>query len=298
MAVFLGNINTVLLRSIDTMFSWNVIALHGGDIVTELLVVVALLALPLSDRMTVLLVSGGALLLISGRAFLLVGGGALPRGDVFALLLRHPGADLLVHLPTLPVLDSLPGDGVLGVAFLPAAGLALLVRHHLADLVHLGLALPVGHSFAVLVIHLATGPGGDNIADSVILGGALAVELLVTSLLVEDGAFPLLLVVAFVVVHGGAVLVLQVLALLLVDSLLELPLDRMTLLLVDSVTLPLSLVLHLRLLHIPALCRGGGGAVIILVVSLTVRLVVRFHVQSSDTGDKEGEQNHLHLEDS
>merc|ERR1719341_3145526 len=287
MTVFLGNINTVLLRSIDTMFSWNLIALHGGDIVTELLVVVALLALPLSDRMTVLL--------ISGRAFLLVGGGALPRGDVFALLLRHPGADLLVHLPTLPVLDSLPGDGVLGVAFLPAAGLALLVRHHLADLVHLGLALPVGHSFAVLVIHLATGPGGDKIADSVILGGALAVELLVTLLLVEDGAFPLLLVVAFVVVHGGAV---QVLALLLVDSLLELPLDRMTLLLVDSVTLPLSLVLHLRLLHIPALCRGGGGAVIVLVVRLVVRLVMRLHVQSSGTGDKEGEQNHLHLEDS
>merc|ERR1719341_1417093 len=84
--------------------------------------------------MTVLLVRGGALLLISGRAFLLVGGGALPRGDVLALLLGHPGADLLVHLPTLPVLDSLPGDGVLGVAFLPASGLALLVRHHLADL--------------------------------------------------------------------------------------------------------------------------------------------------------------------
>merc|ERR1719339_505081 len=214
--------------------------------------------------MTVLLVCGGALLLISGRAFLLVGGGALPRGDVLALLLGHPRTDLLVYLTTLPVLDRLPGDRVLGVAFLPGTGLTFLVGHHLAHLVHLSLALPVGHRLEVFVKHLAAGPGRHNIADSVILGGALAVKLLAT--------------------------------LLLVESLLELPLDRMTLFLVDCVTLPLSLVLHVRLLHIPALCRGSGGAVLILVVRLTVRLVVGLNVQSSGTGDKEGEQNHLHLE--
>merc|ERR1719339_208830 len=96
------------------------------NIVSQLLVIEALLALPLSDRMTLLLVCGGALLLISGRAFLLVGGGALPRGDVLTLLLGHPGTDLLVYLPTLPVLDCLPGDRILGGAFLPGTGLTFL----------------------------------------------------------------------------------------------------------------------------------------------------------------------------
>merc|ERR1719452_450329 len=119
MAVLLRNIHTVLLRSIYAVLSWFVIALHGGDIVTELLVVETLLALPLCDRMTLLLVSSGALLLVRGGAFLLVGGGALPSGDILALLLGHPGADLLVHLPALPVLDSLPGGGVLSAALLP-----------------------------------------------------------------------------------------------------------------------------------------------------------------------------------
>merc|ERR1719339_527316 len=160
------------------------------NIVSQLLVIVALLALPLSDRMTVFLVCGGALLLISGRAFLLVGGGALPRGDVLALLLGHPRTDLLVYLTTLPVLDRLPGDRVLGVAFLPGPGLTFFVGHHLAHLVHLSLALPVGHRLAVFVKHLAAGPGRHNVADSVILGGALAVKLLATLLLVENGALP------------------------------------------------------------------------------------------------------------
>merc|ERR1719470_575399 len=178
-AVLPRYINTVLLRSINTMFSWHIIAFRGGDIVAQLLVVVALLAFPLSDRMTFLHVSSGALLLIGGGALLLIKGGALPGGDVLALFLGYPGAELLVHLPALPALHSLLGDGVFGVALPPGASLALLVRHNLAHLVHLGLALLVGHRLAVLVEHLAAGPGRHRVTDSVVLSGALTVEILV-----------------------------------------------------------------------------------------------------------------------
>merc|ERR1719470_604377 len=286
-AVLPGNINTVLLRSINTMFSWHIIALRGGDIVAQLLVVVALLALPLSDRMTFLHVCSRALLLVRGGALLLVRGGALPGGDVLALFLGYPGADLLVHLPALPALHGLLGDGVFGVALLPGAGLALLVRHNLAHLVHLSLALPVGHRLAVLVVHLAAGPGRHRVADSVVLSGALTAKILVALLLDKDGTLPLLLGVALVVVHGGAVLVQQVHTLLLVDSLLELPLDRMALLLVDSVALRLSLMLNMRLLHVPALSRGCSRTVFILTKRLVVRFVMRLNVQRSTAGDKD-----------
>merc|ERR1719470_284422 len=117
------------------MFSWNIIALRGGDIVAQLVMVVALLALPLGDRVALLLVCSGALLLVRGGALLLIGGGALPSGD--------------------------------------------------------GLALPVGHRLAILVEHLAAGPGRHRVADSVVLGGALTVEILVALLLHEDGTLPL-----------------------------------------------------------------------------------------------------------
>ena len=99
-----------------------------------------------------------------------------------------------------PVLHGLQGDRVLGVALPPGASLALLVRHNLTNLVNFGLALPVGHRLAILVEHLAAGPG----RHSVVIDGALAVEILVALHLNVDGTLPLLLV----------------------DSLLELPLDR------------------------------------------------------------------------
>ena len=103
-----------------------------------------------------------------------------------------------------PVLHGLQGDRVLGVALPPGASLALLVRHNLTNLVNFGLALPVGHRLAILVEHLAAGPGRHSVTDSVVLDGALAVEILVALLLDVDGTLPLILV----------------------DSLLELPLDR------------------------------------------------------------------------
>ena len=65
----------------------------------------------------------------------MTGGG----GDVLAL--PPPVEDLLVHLPTLFVLNGLPGGGVLCGARPPGAGLGLLVRHHLRHLVHLSHAL-------------------------------------------------------------------------------------------------------------------------------------------------------------
>ena len=122
-----------------------------------------------------------------------MGGGVLPGGDILALLPEYPGVLLLSHLPALPVLHGLLGDGVIGGA--------------LAHLVHRGLALPVGH--------LATGPGRHCVIDKVVFGGSLAMDVLVTLLLIEDGALPLLLGVELVVVRGGAVLVLQILVLLL-----------------------------------------------------------------------------------
>ena len=53
-----------------------------------------------------------------------VGGGVLPGGDVLALLRGHPGAQLLSYLP---VLYSLPGDGVL-----PLLVIASIVQQVLA----------------------------------------------------------------------------------------------------------------------------------------------------------------------
>ena len=58
---------------------------------------------------------------------LLIGGEEFPGGDVLALHLGYPGADLLVHLPPLLVLHSLCSGGVLCVALPPGASLGLLV---------------------------------------------------------------------------------------------------------------------------------------------------------------------------
>ena len=67
-----------------------------------------------------------------------------------------------------------------------------------------------------------------------------------------------------VLVLISAVLLLS-LALVLVDGLLQRLLDRLTLLLVEGVALPLGLVLHLGLLHVPALSLGRRGAVLIML---------------------------------
>jgi hypothetical protein len=58
-------------------------------------------------------------------------GGALPSGDVLALFMVRPGANLLIDLPTLPVLHSPTGDGVIGVAVL------VLQIHELFRMVYL-----------------------------------------------------------------------------------------------------------------------------------------------------------------
>ena len=127
-------------------------------------------------------------------------------------------------------------------------------------------------SGALLLVHLTAGPGRHRVTDSVVMGGALSVEVLLVFLLIEDGALPILLGVALVLVHGGAVLVQQILALLLV--LLKLILDRVTFLLVDSVALFLSLVLHLELLHFPALSRWFRPT-LVLLLRLVMGLVMR-----------------------
>ena len=168
-----------------------------------------------------------------------------------------------------PVLHGLQGDRVLGVALPPGASLALLVRHNFTK------------------TPFRSPSGRHCVPDSVVLSDTLTVEMLVVLLLHDDGTLPLLLGVALVVVHGGAVLVQQVLTLLLVDNLLELPLDRMALLLVDSVALGLSLVLHVRLLHVPALGRRSTRTIFILMMRLVVRLVMRLNVQRSTAGDKD-----------
>ena len=74
-------------------------------------------------------------LLICGGAFLVVKGGALPGGDILVLLLGHPAAELLLHLPALLVLEGLADGEVLGVALLYSDCLVLLLVE--------GVALPL-----------------------------------------------------------------------------------------------------------------------------------------------------------